>query len=213
MRSYSNPSAVLLDMDGTLVDSDGAVERTWEAWSLEYGVDPALTLADAHGSPSAATVARLRPDLDDDGVREATAWLTALEYEDLAGVGPAEGALRLVAVLERSSIPWAVVTSADERLARARLGAAGIEPPLLLTVDDVERGKPDPEGYLKAAAMLGVDIAGCLVVEDSEPGLAAGRAAGAMTASLRGLEADLKLADLGRLAGLLEVSHRVRSGR
>jgi mannitol-1-/sugar-/sorbitol-6-phosphatase len=213
MRSYSNPSAVLLDMDGTLVDSDGAVERAWAAWALEYGVEPDVALANAHGSPAAVTAARLRPDLDEAGVEAAAARQLAFQYEDLADVVPTEGALRLVAVLERSSTPWAVVTSADDRLARARLAAAGIEPPLLLTIEDVGRGKPDPEGYLKAAEALGVDIADCLVVEDSEPGLAAGRASGATTAALRGLEADLQLTDLGRLAALLEVSHRVRSGR
>ncbi|MQM28060.1 HAD-IA family hydrolase [Glycomyces sp. NEAU-7082] len=191
-------------MDGTLVDSDGAVERAWAAWAREYGVEEAVALADAHGSPAPLTVARLRPDLDADGVAASAARQLEFQYDDLDEVVPTRGAMRLLAVLERASIPWAVVTSADDRLAKARLAAAGIEPPLLLTYDDVERGKPDPEGYLKAAEALGVDPADCLVVEDSEPGLAAGRAAGAMTAALRGLEGDVSLADLDELADLVE---------
>jgi sugar-phosphatase len=96
------------------------------------------------------------------------------------------------------------VTSADRRLAAARLGAAGIEAPVLVTVEDVSVGKPDPEGFLLAARLLAVPIGRCLVVEDSEPGLAAGRASGAMTAALKGLDGDVRLADLHSLATLLE---------
>jgi HAD superfamily hydrolase (TIGR01509 family) len=203
MRSYSNPEAVLLDMDGTLVDSDGAVERAWAAWAVEYGIDPAVALADAHGSPASITAARLRPDLDAAQVDAAAQRQLELQYEDLHDIVPTPGAARLLAELDRIGLPWAVVTSADDRLAKARLEAAGIRPPLLFTFEDVTKGKPDPEGYLLAAKALGVDPAACLVVEDSEPGLAAGRAAGAMTASLRGLDADVKLHDLGHLAELL----------
>ncbi|GAA1665345.1 HAD family hydrolase [Glycomyces endophyticus] len=205
MRSYSNPAAVLFDMDGTLVDSDGAVERAWTAWAVRYGLEPAAVLPHIHGNPAATSIARFRPDLDAGAAREAAVWLAEHEYTDLADVVPTEGALRLLAALERSSTPWAVVTSADDRLAKARLGAAGIAAPLLVTIDDVSRGKPDPEGYRKAADALGTGIADCLVVEDSEPGLAAGRAAGAMTAALRGLDGDVSVADLGELADLLEL--------
>jgi beta-phosphoglucomutase-like phosphatase (HAD superfamily) len=80
---------------------------------------------------------------------------------------------------------------------------------VLVTLDDVRAAKPDPEGYLRAATLLGVAPSACLVVEDSAPGLAAGRAAGMRTAALRGLDGDLRLPDLGRLAHLLERS-RVR---
>jgi sugar-phosphatase len=213
MRSYSNPEAVLFDMDGTLVDSDGAVERAWASWAVEYGVDPELALANPHGSPATITAARLRPDLDEAQVGAASARQLALQYEDLSDVVPTEGAARLLATLARIGMPWAVVTSADDRLAKARLTAAGIAPPLLFTIEDVERGKPDPEGYLLAAKALGVDPGGCLVVEDSEPGLEAGRAAGARTASLRGLDADVRLTDLGQLADLLAEGRRVPDGR
>lgn len=96
-----------------------------------------------------------------------------------------------------------VVTGAGRGLADARLRAAGIDPPLLVTLEDVRRGKPDPDGFLLAAARLGTDPRRCLVVEDSAPGIEAGRRAGALVASLRGLPADLRLRDLSQLAGLL----------
>ena len=198
------PAAVLLDMDGTLVDSDAAVERAWTSWAAEHGVDTDALLAIAHGSPPDPTIRRMLPDLDDRAVARAAVRQMDLQYHDLSDVVAAPGAGALLAVLDRLGLPWAVVTSADVRLARARLGAAGIpEPPLLVTVEDVHVGKPDPEGYLLAARRLGVDAARCLVVEDAAPGVEAGRAAGAVVAGLRGVAADVAVADLGELADLL----------
>jgi sugar-phosphatase len=198
--------AVLLDMDGTLVDSDAAVERAWRRWAAEYGVDPGQALAIAHGSPADHTVRRLLPELDEAGVAAAAARQLALQYDDLADVVPTRGATHLLSTLARLGLPWAVVTSADARLAKARLAAAGITPPVLVTVEDVSAGKPDPEGYLRAAALLGVPPARCLVVEDTEVGLRAGRAAGARTAALKGLDGDVRPDDLAHLARLLEAA-------
>ena len=192
--------AVLFDMDGTLVDSDAAVERAWRVWAAEYAVAPADVLAVAHGAPAQRTVRRVRPDLDETGVARAAARQLALQYDDLCDVVPMPGAPELLAALR---LPWAVVTSADVRLARARLGAAGITPPVLVTVEDVRAGKPDPEGYRRAAELLGVAPENCLVVEDAEVGVTAGRAAGAQVAALKGVDADLRIADLGRLAHIL----------
>jgi sugar-phosphatase len=192
--------AVLLDMDGTLVNSDAAVERSWHRWAEEFAVDPAAVMAIAHGSPAERTVRRVRPDLDAAGTRAAAARQLQLEYEDLADVTATPGAHRLLTVLTQLGIAWAVVTSADARLAQLRLGAAAIRPPVLVTVEDVTAGKPDPEGYLRAARLLGVPPARCLVVEDAEPGIFAGRGAGMPVATLRELQGDLPLRDLADLA-------------
>ncbi len=194
------PDAVLLDMDGTLVDSDGAVERSWHAWGREFGV--AVEPAALHGRPSEASVRALRPDLDGAAAAAAAARQLELQYDDLSDVAATPGARELLALLD-GRLPWAVVTSADRRLAAARLGAAGLVAPVLVTVEDVRRGKPDPEGYLVAAGRLGVAPQRCLVVEDAPAGVAAGRAAGAAVATLRGLPGDVPIADLTELAGLL----------
>ncbi|WP_328519394.1 HAD-IA family hydrolase [Kribbella sp. NBC_00359] len=194
--------AVLFDMDGTLVDSDEAVDRAWTRWAVEYAVPPADALAIAYGSPSETTIARLRPDLSAEERSAAAARLLDLECDDLTDVVPAPGAIELIGTLERLGLPWAVFTSASNRLAKVRLGAAGISPSILVTVDDVTHGKPDPEGYLRAAELLGVPPRHCLVVEDTEVGLSAGRAAGAVTAGLKGTRADIELSDLHRLVTL-----------
>jgi sugar-phosphatase len=194
--------AVLFDMDGTLVNSDAAVERAWITWAGEYGVDGPEAIALAHGSPSEPTVRKLLPHVDEGGTVVALARQMELQYDDVADVVAAPGAVELLDILADRGIPWAVVTSADQRLARARLGAAGIEAPVLVTVDDIAAGKPDPEGYVRAAELLGVRPQDCLVVEDAEVGLFAARAAGAYTAALRGLAGDVSIGSLADLTPL-----------
>lgn len=191
--------AVLFDMDGTLVDSHAAVERAWLAWADAYGVDPGEVLAHAHGSPADQTARRLLPALGPAAVKRAAARQLAFQYTDLSDVVACPGAHALLGALDREGVPWAVVTSADAVLAKARLDAADIRAPVLVTIDDVMRGKPHPEGYLRAAELLRVAPRRTLVVEDSETGLAAGRAAGAVTAALNGLDGDLRIRDLTEL--------------
>jgi sugar-phosphatase len=195
--------ALLLDMDGTLVDSDAAVARAWASWCAEYGIDAAPVLAIAHGVPADQTVRRVRPEASHEEVAESAARQLELQYGDLGDVVPAVGAAELLALLGDHSVPWAVVTSADRRLASVRLDAAGIAAPVVVTVEDVAVGKPDPAGYRLAAERLGVPVDRSLVVEDTAPGLESGRRAGALTAGLRGLAGDVAVTDLAELAALL----------
>ncbi|MDQ1154766.1 HAD-IA family hydrolase [Brevundimonas sp. SORGH_AS_0993] len=172
-RAYQ---AFLFDMDGTLITSTAAAERVWTRWAARHGLDAAALLSVMHGVRAADTIrGQNLPDIDLDA---EIAWVERAEIEDLDGVAPIPGAVDFVDRLPPDR--WAVVTSASTPLARARLKAAGVVPPaVLITAEDVERGKPDPAGYLKAAAALGVDIADCLVFEDAEAGIKAGEAAGA----------------------------------
>ncbi|GAB3846867.1 HAD-IA family hydrolase [Dactylosporangium cerinum] len=195
--------AVLLDMDGTLVDSDAAVERAWHRWATEHDVPVSVLAPILHGNPAATTIRVVRPDLPDAAVAVAAQRNLELQYDDLSDVVATPGAARLLRTLDELGLPWAVVTSADRRLATVRLAAAGLPARHLVTVEDTPRGKPDPAPYLAGAALLGVDPKDCLVVEDAQPGIDAGHAAGMRVAALRGLSGDVPIRDLNDLADQL----------
>ena len=170
-------SAVLFDVDGVLLDSRESTERGWSEWASRRGIDPEVLRGSMHGVRSADVIRALAPSLDADAEAEL---VERLQEEDTDGVRPIPGSPEALAALDPDRI--AAVTSATRALATARLAAAGIEPPrVILFAGDVGRGKPDPEGYLAAAARLGVDPSEAVVVEDAPQGLEAGRAAGAAT--------------------------------
>jgi sugar-phosphatase len=167
-------SAVLFDNDGVLVDSDASVVRAWSAWARAHGLDPDEVVPMVHGRKSRETVAILIP-----GDRQAAALadIDQREVDDARHVTPLPGALDLLASMPVGA--WAIVTSATRPLGTARLTAAGLPTPAaLVTADDVSAGKPHPEGYLAAAALLGVEPQHAAVVEDSGAGIRAARAAG-----------------------------------
>lgn len=168
-------AAVLFDNDGTLIDSSGAVLRSWTAWARHHGI-PAEAFGNVHGMPSRQVVQVVAPHLD---VEEATAHIDRIELGDLDGVRALPGAAQALAAAGPRS---AIVTSAGRELLRLRLAQAGLTAPAVaVAAEDITRGKPDPEPYLTGARLLGVDPARCLVVEDAPAGLQAGRAAGAAT--------------------------------
>ncbi|MFE5239963.1 MULTISPECIES: HAD-IA family hydrolase [unclassified Streptomyces] len=169
--------ALLLDMDGTLVNSDAVVERCWRRWALAQGLDPEAALKVVHGRQGYATMAALLPDRPMEQNYAENRVMLAEETADTEGVVPIGGAPAFMAAI--ADLPHALVTSADEALAQARMGAAALPMPgTRVTAEMVGASKPDPEGFLKGAAELGFDAADCIVFEDSEAGIAAGRAAG-----------------------------------
>lgn len=172
--------AVLFDIDGTLVDSTGAVARTWRTWAAKRGIDAEEILRVCHGRRTEDTLALFLPT---EQRQAAAAELEHLELTDLDDVIALPATQTLLGELPIDR--WAAVTSGSRPLMQARLTAAGLPvPDVLVSADDVSAGKPAPEGYLKAAATLGHDIARCLVVEDAPAGIQAGHAAGAHTVAV-----------------------------
>lgn len=169
--------ALLLDMDGTLLNSDAAVARVWRRWAAEHDIDPEVALRVGRGRQAYATMATLLPERDMALNHADNRRLLAEEIEDTEGVVEIPGASAFLAAIHAA--PHALVTSATQALAEARMGAAGLPMPhLRITAEAVGASKPDPEGFLKAAAELGVHPSDCLVLEDSAAGIAAGKAAG-----------------------------------
>ena len=166
--------ALLFDCDGVLVDSDPSVVAAWSRWGTHYALDAAEVVALVHGRRAADTVAHL---IETDRQAEALALVNRFEIEDAGTVTAIPGADALLRSLPADR--WAVVTSALSALARARITAAALPfPDVLVTADLVSRGKPDPEGYLMAAQLLGQPPGACIVLEDAVEGVAAARAAG-----------------------------------
>jgi sugar-phosphatase len=168
-------------MDGVLIDSTPAVERVWRRWALEHGFNPEEVVARAHGRPSLTTVREYLPNADHQAENRE---VERREIEDIEGVIPLPGALDLLASLPADR--WTIVTSATLALAQVRLRAAGLpQPQRWITSNDVTRGKPHPEPYLKAAKLLGFPPAECIPVEDVPAGVQSGKAAGARVIALQ----------------------------
>jgi sugar-phosphatase len=172
-------AAFLFDMDGTMLDSSPVVTRVWTAWADKVGIDAGPLLEACHGVQGKDLIRRFGgADLD---LAAEMRWLQHAEMADVDGIVAIDG---IAAFLERlDPEAWAIVTSAPRDLAIKRLGAVELPlPRVMVAAEDVARGKPDPEGFLKAAEMLGVDIRECLIFEDSPAGIAAGKASGAHVA-------------------------------
>ncbi|MER5510270.1 HAD family hydrolase [Streptomyces sp. NPDC002766] len=169
--------ALLLDMDGTLVNSDAVVERIWRRWAERHGLDADEVMKVVHGRQGHASMAVLLPDRPMEQNHADNARMLAEETADTDGVVEVPGAAEFLASLD--GLPHALVTSADVPLSTARMAAAGLPlPRVRITAESVGASKPDPEGFLKGAAELGIAPADCVVFEDSAVGIAAGRAAG-----------------------------------
>lgn len=194
--------AVLSDLDGVLADSTASVLRSWDRLAGELGAPPAAVQAN-HGQPGRVLVEQLVGPGQVDGVLRR---IEEIEVDDAPGLEPVPGARELLAALPEDR--RAVVTSGTPAIAGARLRAAGITPPaVLVTADDVRRGKPDPEPYLTAAARLGVAPERCLVLEDAPAGVAAARAAGC---TVLGVLGTVPAGDLGEASLVVDGLDRVR---
>ncbi|MGW8375690.1 HAD family phosphatase [Streptomyces sp. ODS28] len=178
----SRLQAVLLDMDGTLVDT----ENTW--WDAEVEVFAGLghTLRDEWrhivvGGPMSRSAGFL---IEATGARitiEETAGLLNAAFLDrlAAGVRLMPGARRLLTELTAHGVPAALVSASHRAVVDRTLETLGAEHfAFSVAGDEVEHTKPHPEPYLTAAARLGADPARCAVLEDTATGVAAAEAAG-----------------------------------
>jgi mannitol-1-/sugar-/sorbitol-6-phosphatase len=165
---------VLFDCDGVLVDSDASVISSWSRWARDYELSPEAVVSLVHGRRTEETVREL---VAAEHRAAALDHINRLELSDVAAVRALAGAAQILGTIPHRR--WAVVTSGTTALARARLAACGLpEPVVLVTADDVRRGKPDPEGYELAAALLALATSDVVVVEDTARGVEAARRAG-----------------------------------
>jgi sugar-phosphatase len=172
-RVFADAHALLIDLDGTLIDSTAPIVRAWTAFAERHGMEADEVIRFAQGRPGRETVRLLIPDGDYAG---EAAIIEHAEVTDTDGVTALPGALDILT----SGRTLAIVTSCSLNLLRSRLAAAGLpEPAIKVTSDDITHGKPDPECFRLGAERLGLSPSECVVLEDAPAGVAAGKGAGA----------------------------------
>ena len=199
-RSFVSTRGLLFDMDGVLISSIGSVIRCWRLWAKKYKVPNADRYNVPHGMRAIEIVQSLRPDIDP---QEGLRVIEDLELEDMADLKVLPGVKTLLESLPRDR--WAIVTSATHRLMLGRLAAAGLPiPERIISADMVERGKPDPEPYVRGAELLGFAPGDCIVVEDAPSGVGAGVAAGCRVLAVLGTHSREELSAASWVISSLE---------
>ncbi len=202
------PAAVLWDMDGTLVNSEPywmaaeteLVEAHGGTWSHEQG----LAMV---GQPLPVSAQILRDHGVDLPVEEIVDFLTGRVVEEVTRRVPWQpGALELLTALADADVPCALVTMSYRRLAEPVVAAApaGVFR-AVVAGDEVTHGKPHPEAYLTGAALLGVDPARCVAVEDSPAGIGSALAAGARTIGVEVMVPVTPAPGLSRVTSLTDL--------
>lgn len=175
-------NALCFDMDGLLVDTEPYWLETESELMAEFGVEwQTENQLFCLGGPM-SKVGQYMSDLAN--AQREPEWFVSELIERIAvkfrSISLMPGIAELLEEVRTHSLPSALVSASPRRLVDAVLGAIA-EPPFRTTIsaDDVERGKPHPDPYLKAASILDVDITQSLVIEDSPTGVTAARASGA----------------------------------
>ena len=179
--------AVLLDMDGTLLDTEQVYFDSLVAALTRLGfIDDVVALCHAMiGLPGPDCEAMLQARYGESFPLAEINKASAIRRNEIlaAGLPLKNGAVELLDALRDAGCPMAIVTSSSRRSADCiwRLPGSATRFDMILTRNDVTRGKPSPDLYLLAASRLGVNPQSCVAVEDSNHGVTSAHAAGAIT--------------------------------
>jgi HAD superfamily hydrolase (TIGR01509 family) len=194
--------AVIFDMDGVLIDSGAHHREAWRQLLADLGLDPAPEFwRRTIGRPAEEAVVHLldRPVPPAEAARLARR--KREHYTRLArrGMLAVPGAPAFVERLAAEGVPRAVATSASRHDVEALLTEIGVRRhfEVIVTADDVRRGKPDPEVYLRAAAGLRQPPTECLVFEDSVVGVHAASKVGMRVIGLTTAHSGRELVEAG----------------
>jgi beta-phosphoglucomutase len=180
-------SAVIFDLDGLVLDTESTFRLAWREASREMGHEfPASFWENLSGLPSEGVMAALTAqstagfDFDRFNRLSALCWRRHVAAH---GIEVKHGFYQLLEWLVRESLPYCLATNSHGLNARECLERAGLEKvfPIVISRDQVERGKPAPDLFLQASERLGVPVGRCLVLEDSAVGIQAASTAGALS--------------------------------
>jgi sugar-phosphatase len=166
---------LLFDLDGTIIDSSRLFDAAWTQWAKANAIEPEAILSIHHGRRIPDTIAAVTPPGFD--IKRGEAEVLELASTTLDGLRLMPGIDVLLHALPPER--WGIVTSSYRDIVSRWFAHFGLpQPKVLITAQDVARGKPDPEGYRKAAASLGLAPQDCIIFEDAPAGIAAAEAAG-----------------------------------
>jgi len=183
LRLPRPPKAVVFDLDGTLIDSEALVLDAYMAAADKHGVpfthEQFLSLVGRHRQHSEM---KMREYFGETFPLE-TFYATVAEFFGDKSAPLKPGALALFDRLEADRVPFALATSSGPGWVNKHFAAHDLAGRFrgVVTREDVEHGKPHPEPYLKASAILSFNPRDVLAVEDSPTGVTSAHAAGLMT--------------------------------
>ena len=170
-------AAIILDMDGLMVDTEPLYKIAWQAAAREVGFDLddrlyAMIVGRTMAGCERVLSEQFGPTFPVERVRERRPILWREEVER-SGVKPKPGLLELLALADTYGLRTAVATSTNAETAAFTLGRSGLAGRIstLVTGDQIAHSKPAPDIYLEAARRLGVEPAACIAIEDSEAGV------------------------------------------
>lgn len=209
---------VIFDMDGTMFDTERLSTKGWIYAGKKLGVDIPVALTDSFRGRNPQSIRSMFAEYFGDKLDYDEARAVKHEYFDEVtkeSVAFEEGLMELLEYLKENDIPAAVATSTEKKRASRLLHVSGVENMITACIfgDMIEKGKPEPDIFLKAAELIGQDPKECLVLEDSAPGLLAGKAAGGYTIYVPDIAVVPKEAKEGitaELADLHEVAAWIR---
>ncbi|GHF79323.1 HAD family hydrolase [Thalassotalea marina] len=176
MIDFLKYQALIFDMDGTLVDSSEAERRAFSIWCNHHQLDLETVLRATRGTQLKDCLHEFAPHLDP--VKEFQS-LNELEQTEISEIKEIEAASQFLTLVEHLNLPWGIATSATLPLATKRLNAAEIKiPDILVTAEQIEKGKPDPSHFAEAAKQLKAAPSRCLAFEDSINGINSALSAG-----------------------------------